>query len=247
MKKTIMNSGLKRNLTLFVVVCISACLNNSYGQDNKTLVFDVSHGEFPFNVENYNGLLPENSGATFENNTEEITGGVLNDTYGLILFMPAMALSEPEKNAIIDYLGAGGSLLLIVDEERRMPLNGINDIITPFNLKLTDDAPVRHNCGAIAEKSEVCADRREIPYSRGRSIEGGTVIGKIYDEGDYVYCAYTNLPSGGKIIVMGDGMAALLMGGPDGVRFSGTGPADSKFWGKDSQIFMEEIFAFLLK
>ena len=41
-------------------------------------------------------------------------------------------------------------------------------------------------------------------------------------------------------------MAGLLMGGPDGVRFSGTGPADSKYWGKDSKVFMKEVFVFLL-
>jgi len=69
----------------------------------------------------------------------------------------------------------------------------------------------------------------------------------VYDEGNYVHAAYAELPSGGKIIAMSDGMAALMLGGPDGVRFSGTGPADSKFWGKDSQVFMAEILAFLLE
>jgi hypothetical protein len=55
------------------------------------------------------------------------------------------------------------------------------------------------------------------------------------------------LPEDEKIIVMSDGMAGLLLGRPDGERFSGTGPSDSKYWGKDSRIFMQEILAFLLK
>ena len=36
-------------------------------------------------------------------------------------------------------------------------------------------------------------------------------------------------------------------GRADGVRFSGTKPSDTKYRGKDSRIFMQEIFAFLLK
>jgi len=46
---------------------------------------------------------------------------------------------------------------------------------------------------------------------------------------------------------MSDGMAGLLMGGADGVRFSGTVPSDSKYWGKDSRVFMMEILAFLIQ
>jgi hypothetical protein len=46
---------------------------------------------------------------------------------------------------------------------------------------------------------------------------------------------------------MSDGMAGLLMGMPNGERFSGTGPSDSKYWGKDSEIFMKEILKFLVQ
>jgi hypothetical protein len=250
MKKGKMNSGFKKILVLFIVVYTSNLLISAFGQANKTLVFDVSHGQSYGNyVETYKSLLPDNSGTTIEVCTTEINNAILKGKYGLILLFPTKVLQETEKKAIVDYLRSGGSLLLVFDEEKRVSLNGIgvNDIIIPFNIKLTDDAPVRHNCGAIAEKSEICTEKRELPYSRGRSIEGGTVISRVYDEGNYVHCAYVKLPSGGKIIVMSDGMAALLLGGPEGVRFSGTGPADSKFWGKDSGIFMEEILAFLLK
>ena len=81
----------------------------------------------------------------------------------------------------------------------------------------------------------------------GRSIRGGTVISRVYDAGEFIHSAFTILPKGGKIIVMSDGMAGLLLGRPDGERFSGTGPGDSKYWGKDSRLFMEEILSFLLK
>jgi hypothetical protein len=218
------------------------------GQEKKTLVFDTNHGQNARNAEVFNGLLPENSQATITVNEAEITDGTLDGKQALILFSLTKPLADSEKKAIVQYLQDGGSLLLIFDEERRTPLNtvGINDVIIPFGLELTADAPVRHNCGAIAEESEVCSDRRELPYSGGRSIKGGTVISKVNYEGNYVHSAYKNLPGKGKIIVMSDGMAGLLMGMPDGERFSGTGPSDSKYWGKDSQVFMKEIFAFLL-
>jgi hypothetical protein len=170
------------------------------------------------------------------------------DKHALIIFSPTKPFTAPEKEAIVKYLNNGGSLLLIFDEERRMKLDevGVNDFVTPFGMKFTGDAPVRHNCGAIAEKSAICKKRRELPYSGGRSIVGGEVISRVYDEGDYIHCAYkTN--GKGKIILMSDGMAGLLLGRKDGVRFSGSNPSDSKYWGADSEVFMKEILAFLTK
>lgn len=218
-------------------------------QQKKEIIFDTVHGQNARNAEVFNGLLPKNSNATISVNTAEINDDTLKDKEAIILFSLTRPLTHAEKSAIVQYLRSGGSMVLIFDEERRTPLNGvgINDVITPFGMSLTADAPVRHNCGAIAGKSEVCAAKRELPYSGGRSIKGGTVISKVNDEGDYVHSAYAILPGNGKLIVMSDGMAGLLMGGPDGVRFSGTGPSDSKYWGKDSRVFMEEIFAFLLR
>jgi hypothetical protein len=63
----------------------------------------------------------------------------------------------------------------------------------------------------------------------------------VYDEGDYVHCAYVTVPGGGKIIVMSEAMAALFLGSASGVRFKAP-----LWWGKDSKIFMQEIFAFFL-
>jgi hypothetical protein len=233
----------------FVLLVVYLIAMPVLGQEKKTLLFDTHHGQNARNAEVFNGLLPQNSQATVTVNEAEITEATLKGKEALIFFSLTKPLADNEKKAIVQYLKNGGSLLLIFDEERRTPLSavGINDVITPFGMELTGDAPVRHNCGAIAEKSEVCSERRELPYSGGRSIKGGTVISKVNDEGNYVHSAYKDLPGKGKIVVMSDGMAGLLMGMPDGERFSGTGPSDSKYWGKDSQVFMQEIFAFLLR
>lgn len=234
---------------MIMAIALIAHVQSSIAQQKKTLLFDTFHGQNARNAEVFNGLLPKNANAMIAVNEVELNDATLNDKNALILFSLTKPLTAGEKDAIVKYLRAGGSLLLIFDEERRTPLEavGINDVITPFGMSLTADTPARHNCGAIAEKSGVCSAKRELPYSGGRSVKGGTVISKVNDEGNYVHSAYTQLPGNGKLIVMSDGMAGLLMGGPDGVRFSGTGPSDSKYWGKDSKVFMEEIFAFLLK
>lgn len=220
-----------------------------HGQEKKTLVFDTFHGQNARNAEVFNGLLPAHENVSIAVNGTMIEDAILKDKKALIVFSPTKPFSENEKKSILQYLQAGGSMLLIFDEERRTPLEtvGVNDLIKPFGISLTENAPVRHNCGATAEKNEVCSEKRELPYSGGRSIKGGTVISKVHDDGDFVHSAYVTLPAKGKLIVMSDGMAGLLMGGPDGIRFSGTGPSDSKYWGKDSKVFMEEIFVFLLK
>jgi hypothetical protein len=236
-------------MCIVIVIGVMTPLFPAVAQQKKVLVFDTFHGQNARNAEVFNGLLPKSGNALITVNEAELSDASLKDKEALVFFSLTKPLVENEKNAIAKYLRSGGSMLLIFDEERRTPLKtvGINDVITQFGMSLTEDAPVRHNCGAIAEKSEVCNERRELPYSGGRSIKGGTVISKVNDEGNYVHSAYIDLPRNGKLIVMSDGMAGLLMGGPDGVRFSGTGPSDSKYWGKDSKVFMEEIFAFLLK
>lgn len=220
----------------------------SNAQQVKTMVFDSFHGQNPQNAKTFQGLLPAKTKANITLSQTTINDSVLMDKHALILFSPTKPFTATEKDVIVKYLNHGGSLLLIFDEERRMKLNevGVNDLVKPFGIEFTDDAPVRHNCGAIAEKSTVCENRRELPYSGGRSIVGGEVISRVYDDGNYIHCAYkTNAK--GKIILMSDGMAGLLLGRKDGERFSGTGPSDSKYWGGDSEIFMKEILTFLAK
>ena len=248
--KTIRKSfDFKNVMMLLALVYFGTIVNVAIGQDRKILVYDTFHGQNPKNGETFNSLLPDNSGAIIEISSQLISDTVLKSKDGLILFSPTKPFLDSEKQRILKYLQSGGSLLFIFDEERRTSLNGVgvNDIIVPFGIELSEDAPVRHNCGAIADSSDICSGKRELPYSGGRSIKGGNIISRVNDEGNYIHCAYLKLPAGGKIIVMSDGMAGLLMGRPDGERFSGTGPSDSKYWGKDSRVFMMEILAFLIK
>jgi hypothetical protein len=249
MKKIRKKFDFKKVVILLALLYNATNMNVAVGKDKKILVYDTFHGQNPKNGETFNSLLPNNSGSIIETNTIEINDTSLKDKDGLILFSPTKSFADNEKLLIVKYLQSGGSLLLIFDEERRTSLKevGVNEIIIPFGIEFTEDAPVRHNCGAIADSSAICSGKRELPYSGGRSIKGGNVISRVNDEGNYVHCAYLQLPAGGKIIAMSDGMAGLLLGRLDGERFSGTGPSDSKYWGKDSRVFMMEILEFLIK
>ncbi|MFC2137848.1 hypothetical protein ACFLTE_06710, partial [Bacteroidota bacterium] len=224
-------------------------LINTIGQENKILIFDTNHGQNADFAKIFNELLPNKSDASIITNGDNITVQTLKDKTALILFLPTKSFSDTEINAIKEYINSGGSLLLIFDQEFRMSLDGVgvNKIIVPFGIELTEDTPAPHNCGAIAEEGIICSGKRELPYSGGRSVKGGIIISKVNAAGNYIHSAFVKTPNGGKIIVMSDGMAGLLMGEEEGERLTGTNPSDTKYWGKDSRIFMEEILNFLMK
>lgn len=49
------------------------------------------------------------------------------------------------------------------------------------------------------------------------------------------------------MVVLGEAMVAMLFGRADGQRLTGTTPADTVYWGKDSAVFMREVFSFLTR
>ncbi len=126
-------------------------------------------------------------------------------------------------------------------------------MIAPFGLKLTPDLPYLHNCGGIAKAGAINQADREIPYSGGRAVEGGTPFAYVLDKDGKpaeAFAASATPGKGARIVVMGEGMASLLgLGVPEGVRLSGIprDPRGTKYWGKDSTVFIEEVFAWLVK
>lgn len=166
---------------------------------------------------------------------------------------PNGAFAESEKAAVVAFVQKGGSLLLVLDEEQRQNLakTGVNDILAPFGMKLSGDTPRIVNTGAIAKAGEINRADRQVPYDGGREIMGGTAFAFQLDKnGDPAqpYAAYKKVDNGGRIVVMAEGMASLFLGSPDGVRLreDTVNPNNTKWWGKDSLIFMEEVLAWLL-
>jgi hypothetical protein len=168
----------------------------------------------------------------------------------IYLRAPNKKIQDSEKQAIISFVKAGGSLLVVLDEEQRQKLAvvGVNDVIEPFGIKLSGDTPHIVNTGAIAKSGEINRADREIPYDGGRQVFGGTPFAYQLDREGHLaqpYAAYTKLDSGARIVVMGEGMASLFLGVPDAVRLT-VQPTDPKWWGKDSTIYMEEVLSWLL-
>ena len=222
------------------------------GLGKSRLYYDQAHGQFgppPDMAE-----LRSRVGYQLAVEGQPITSEALKNFQLLYLRAPSKQFSNEEKEAIIGFVKTGGSLLLVLDEEQRQSLagTGVNDLIEPFGMKLTPDTPYVHNCGAIAKAGEINAADREIPYSGGRAVEGGTPFAYQLDKDGkpgQAFAAWKKLDNSGKVVVMGEGMASLFLGKEGAERLTGVSrdPQNTVYWGKDSAIFMEETLAWLLK
>jgi len=213
------------------------------------LLYDRTHGQSP--VQQQLTGAAAKAGVEIVSSGVPITEGALDGADILYLRAPSQPFTAAEKGAIVGFVERGGSLFLAFDEERRVSLDGtgVNDLIAPFGLALTADTPAPHNTGALAKKGAIHRADRELPYSGGRAVTGGTPFSFVLDKGgdpsSLAHGAFTTVPSGGRIVVLGDAMVTLFMGSADGKRLVGTGPGDTPYWGKDSAVFMEEVLAWL--
>jgi hypothetical protein len=218
------------------------------GAGSPRLVFDQAHGEQPpppqlADVATKLGLQVQTSG-------QPVTAKVLEGARILYLRAPSTEFTAAEAQAIVAFVKGGGSLLLVLDEERRQSLEktGVNNIISPFGMKLTLDTEYLHNNGAVAKAGEINKADREVPFSGGRAVEGGTPFAFQLDkQGNpwHPFGSYTRLDTGGRIVVLGEGMASLFLGDPNAVRLSGDLKNLTPYWGKDSTVFMEEVLSWL--
>jgi hypothetical protein len=218
--------------------------------DAARLVYDLGHGQTsPIRQ------MPEigaRLGFEVDSVAAPLTTEVLRDARLLYLRTPTKLYSDDEKRAIVAFVRGGGSLLVVLDESLRVDLaaSGVNDVIRPFGLSLTADTDYVHNAGAIAKAGVINRADREIPFSGGRAVEGGTPFAWQLDRDGkpaQPYAAYTTAASA-RIVVMSEAMASAFMGKPEGVRLTGVprDPANTVFWGKDSAVFMDEVLAWLL-
>jgi hypothetical protein len=221
-------------------------LNHTGGP--KKIYFDMAHGEAPWPPQML--ALGKSVGYEIEPGSGPVAAEALRGSQLLYLRAPNKALQDSEKLAIVAFVKAGGSLLLVLDEEERQKLAvvGVNDVIRPFGLELSGDTLRIVNTGAVAKAGEINKADREIPYDGGRQVFGGTPFAYQLDrEGKPAQpsAAYAKLANGARIVVMGEGMASLFLGVPEGVRLT-VEPGNPKWWGKDSLIFMEEVLSWLL-
>jgi len=222
------------------------------GKASTRIYADEAHGQAPL-VGPYTGIATK-LGAEIVPSKGPITAKALEGYRLVVLRVPQQEFTQAERDAIAGFVKRGGSLLLAFDEERRAPLatTRVNDLIAPFALKLTDDTEYLHNNGGIARKGVINAADRELPFSGGRAVEGGTPFAWQLDKAGQpgqVFAAYATVGKTGKVVVLGDAMVTLFLGTPEGVRLTGVprDPTRTTYWGKDSGVFMEELFVWLIK
>lgn len=231
--------------------------------DKPKIAFDLSHGQFQdkfVDPSYYDYVLPAyreicaELGAEYGEIRGEVTPESLKGVRALIVISPLARstqrpFGEGEKKAVVDFIRAGGSVAMFVDEEEyRVILSeyGVNDITRPFGIELGDDIEgLPGNCGAVSFENEIFGGRREVPYSGSRKVRGG-IPASVSMEGGWAHACYVKPAGGGKLFVAGETMVALLMGGPDGERNVHKKMA-SKWWGKDSRLYMKELLAWCLR
>jgi hypothetical protein len=221
-------------------------------QPRPRVLYDRAHGE----TEPVPPMLAlaERLGLDLTVTAAPISQAALEGVRLLYLRAPSTAITPEERAAIVAFVRAGGSLLLVMDENTRQDISivGANELIEPFGLRLTPDTPYVHNTGAIGKAGAIHPADREVPYSGGRAVDGGTPFAFQLDQDGkpaQPFAASVTLPSGGRIVAMGEGMASLFLGAPEGRRLTGP-PRDARntvYWGKDSAIFMEDVLAWLVR
>ena len=214
------------------------------------LIYDQAHGEQP--PPGQMDTIARKLGLEIQTSARPLNAEALKGARILYLRAPSNELAAAETEAIVAFVKGGGSLLLVLDEERRQSLErtGVNNLTTPFGIKLTPDTAYLHNCGGIAKAGEINKADRELPFSGGRAVEGGTPFAFQLDKDgkpQQPFGAYKRLDNGARIVVLGEGMAPLFLGVADGVRLTGVpnDPTRTTYWGKDSAIFMEELLTWL--
>ena len=145
-------------------------LSSSDIASSKTIYFDMAHGEAPWPPPMEE--LGKRVGYKLEPGRRPITAEAVAGSQLIYLRAPNKTFQDSEKQAIISFVKAGGSLLLVLDEEERQKLAvvGANDMIEPFGLKLSGDTPRIVNTGAMAKAGEINKADREIPYDGGRQV-----------------------------------------------------------------------------
>jgi len=213
---------------------------------------DQAHGQAPL-VPQYAAIATKLGGEVVVSN-EPITLDALKGCRVLLLRVPVQEFTTAESATIGDFVRNGGSLLLAFDEERRAPLEKtrVNDVIAAFGMRLTGDTEYLHNNGAVVKQGAITAADRELPFSGGRAVEGGTPFGwQLNKDGQpgQVFAASATVGQAGKVVVLSDAMVTLFLGTTDGVRLTGVprDPTQTRYWGKDTAIFMGELLAWLMK
>ena len=137
----------------------------------------------------------------------------------LFIHMPSTKFGSDEILTIQEYVKNGGSLFLVVEVDYWSTLEQVNanDIVSPFGIVYKNDNPDSQSSGGYSQPGEVTTARFSIPYHGARIVEGGTPFCFSNKTNDNPFGIYKEVPGGGKIVAMGEGMVSLYMTSWEGV------------------------------
>ena len=150
---------------------------------------------------------------------DEIKPENLSDCDLLFIHTPSSKYSPGEVKAITEYIKNGGSLFLVMEEDYWTSLEdaNVNDLIKPFDIQFGEQSSDT-TLGGITKAGIITEKSLKISYYYGRVITGGTPFCFSKQNEKYKFGVYKKLNSGGKLIVMGDGMTSLYMTSWQGVN-----------------------------
>ncbi|MDH5399758.1 MAG: GldG family protein [Cyclobacteriaceae bacterium] len=163
-----------------------------------------------------------------------ITAEGLTDCDLLFIHIPSTQYSEEEVSSIIKFVEDGGSLFLVMDEDywTNLTKTNVNDIIKPFDIQFGGNSPDKKS-GGHTKAGVITNESMKVNCHGTRTLTGGTAF-CFQDQSEEAFGVYKELENGGKMVVMGDGMASLYMTEWDGVK------------GYPSHEFMQMVFQWLL-
>ena len=167
---------------------------------------------------------------------KEVTPGDLKGCNLVFIHIPSAKYAPGEVSAIAKYIGNGGSLFLVMDQDMWSTLEqtNVNDLIRPFGVEFGGESS-DSLAGGHTKPGLVTDKRLKISYHGARTIKGGTPFG-FNDRSDAnPFGVFKEVANGGKVIVMGDGMVSLYMTSWEGVQ------------DYQCQEFMQDVFRWLLK
>ncbi|MGC3945806.1 MAG: hypothetical protein QM762_14995 [Chryseolinea sp.] len=216
------------SLTFAVLLNFDRAIAQSKSGKRKILV-DVAHGQkFWHDPNDMAGLNPDliervkYMAGELTKNADALKASVsyqkgkftaesLKDVNVLYLQGAGGKFEPGEITAISDFVKRGGGLFITMDEDYWGTLEqiNINDIVKPFGIEYKQNNP-NQTSGGYAKAGAIAKERWSIPVHGARIVEGGTPFCFINTD-ESVFGVYKEIPNGGRIVAMGDGMSSLYM------------------------------------
>ena len=241
-------------LMIFIALFQSDIGHSQSSLKTKKILVDVSHGQRFWHDPNdmpgkpadliarakyMAGELTKNAtalNATISYQKGKFTAASLKDVDLLFLQGATSLFDETETAAIREFVKNGGALFVTMDEDYWGTLEqiNINDIVKPFGIEYKLNHPAQTS-GGHSKPGVITKERWSIPVHGARIVEGGSPFAYINSDESKPFGVYKEVPNGGRIVAMSDGMVSLYMTEWENV--------------KDYQCsqFMQDVFAWLLK